>query len=536
LAKVDNVYIVVIDVAHEWDQQNLAKEFGMTSFLAQTLIAVMHIKPTANAVEHDERWWTWADLDRRRRSIWDRFQEAEVGHGARIGILFRSRPAHLSALLACTIHDRCAVAFNTLLPPERLLEDLRQQEVALLLGEAADIARPEVRLAIEEVAIPAVSFERLPEHGAIWASRRRHPSPQARQRCQPGVLIEMLTSGTTGTPKRIPLGVANFEESLRSANAYERGRHESDRPTLRSGVRIITAPLTHISGISVALMSLASGRKICLIEKFAVEPWVAAVKRHRAKVVNAPPAALRMLLDANVPAESLSSLVALRAGTAPLDSAIVEGFLTRYNIPVLAQYGATEFAGAVAGWTIDMFRSHYPAKCGSVGRLQPNIEGRVVDADSGRILPPTEIGVLELRGPQVENSGRWVRTTDRACIDSDGFLFIHGRADHAINRGGFKIHPDEVVRAIEGHMSVREAVVVGLSDKRLGEVPAAMVTVHPGALEPSTEEMSQFLKARLLPYQIPVSITYVPDLPRTPMLKPNIPEVRRLLESALRRD
>ena len=500
--------------------------------LSQALTAVMHIAPTANAVEHDEHWWTWADLDRRCSSIWNRIQEAGVEDGARIGILFRSRPAHLAALLTCVIHDRCAVAFNTLLPPERLLEDLKRQGVALLLGEAADIARPEVQLAIEETAIPAVSFERLPAHEALWAGRIRHPSPLARQRRQPGVLIEMLTSGTTGPPKRIPLGVANFEESLRSANAYERGRHGSERPMLRSGVRIITAPLTHISGISVALMSLASGRKICLIEKFAVEPWVAAVKRHRAKVVNAPPAALRMLLDAKVPAESLSSLVALRAGTAPLDSAIIEEFLMRYDIAVLAQYGATEFAGAVAGWTIDMFRSHYPAKRGSVGRLQPNIEGRVVETDSGRILGPTEIGVLELRGPQVENSGRWVRTTDRASIDHDGFLFIHGRADRAINRGGFKIHPDEVVRAIEEHMSVREAVVVGLSDERLGEVPAAMVIVHPGAPEPGTEEMSQFLKERLLPYQIPVSITYVPDLPRTPLLKPNMPEVRRLLESA----
>jgi long-chain acyl-CoA synthetase len=496
--------------------------------LSKILTTIMCIEPSAVAVEHEEKWWRWADLQQLIGSLEARFDEAGAIPGTRIGILFRNRPAHVAALLACVISNRCAVAFNPLLPPQRLRADLKQQAVALLIGEAGDVMRPDVIEGAD--SIPLVSLNPKPGNAAGWAGLPRKVSTQAATRLRPGTLIEMLTSGTTGTPKRVPLGVTNFEESIRSANVYERGRRESKNPSLRSGVRIITAPLTHISGISAALMSLASGRKICLLEKFAVGPWVAAVERHQAKVVNAPPAALRMLLDANVPRESLASLIALRAGTAPLDRSIVEGFLARYNLPVLAQYGATEFAGSVAGWTIADFRAHYSTKTGSVGRMQPNIEGRIIGEESGEVLKAGEIGILEVRGPQVGNPGQWIRTTDRASIDDEGFLYILGRADCAINRGGFKIHPDEIARAIAEHASVREAVVVGVSDQRLGEVPAAMVALRPDAQRPSDEEMLHFLKNRLLPYQIPTLIKYVSELPRTPMLKPSMADVRRELE------
>ena len=157
-------------------------------------------------------------------------------------------------------------------------------------------------------------------------------------------------------------------------------------------MRILTAPLSHISGISAALMTLAAGRKLALFDKFQVDEWVAAIGRHRTKLANAPPAALRMVLDADVPREKLATLRALRTGTAPLDPVIVDEFLARYDIPVLQTYGATEFAGAVAGWTLEDFRAHQAAKRGSVGRIQAGIEGRIADPETGDVLPPGEEG------------------------------------------------------------------------------------------------------------------------------------------------
>src|SRR5690606_531321 len=121
------------------------------------------------------------------------------------------------------------------------------------------------------------------------------------------------------------------------------------------------------------LMTLAEGRRISLLEKFSVDSWVDAVERVKPRLGNMPPAALRMILDANVPKERIASLVALRSGTAPLDPTIIDAFQERYGLPVLVQYGATEFAGSVAGWDLQAFRELYASKRGSVGRIQARI-------------------------------------------------------------------------------------------------------------------------------------------------------------------
>jgi acyl-coenzyme A synthetase/AMP-(fatty) acid ligase len=360
-----------------------------------------------------------------------------------------------------------------------------------------------------------------------WLGQHHRVRPQTPQALHPETLIEMLSSGTTGPPKRIPLARSNFNRSLHSAAAYEKARGASG-PMLRSGVRLQTAPLTHISGLFGALMTLAEGRKLVLIEKFSVDSWVAAVERTRPRIGNLPPAALRMILDAEVPKERLTSLLALRCGTAPLDPAVIDAFWERYGLPVLVQYGATEFAGSVAGWEIQAFRDHYGAKRGSVGRIQPGIEARIVDAESGETLPFGQQGILELRGQQLGDGDRWVRTTDRASMDADQYLWIHGRADNVINRGGFKIQPDDVVRALQEHPAIREAAVVGAPDRRLGETPVAAIILAAGRAAPAIGELRAFLTEKLLPYQIPTAFLFVPELPRTPSLKPSLPEVRRL--------
>jgi acyl-CoA synthetase (AMP-forming)/AMP-acid ligase II len=126
----------------------------------------------------------------------------------------------------------------------------------------------------------------------------------------------MLTSGTTGAPKRIPLKRDAFEKSFAGALVYEKDRNEGDAAKLRPGTTILSNPMTHIGGLWGALTCIAGGRKACLLEKFSVESWRDAIVRHQPKVAGAVPAGLRMILDANIPKEDLSSLVALRTGAA----------------------------------------------------------------------------------------------------------------------------------------------------------------------------------------------------------------------------
>jgi acyl-CoA synthetase (AMP-forming)/AMP-acid ligase II len=237
-----------------------------------------------------------------------------------------------------------------------------------------------------------------------------------------------------------------------------------------------------------------------------------------------------MILDADVPAEDLRSLLAVRAGTAPLDNATREAFEARYGVPVLVTYGATEFAGAVTRWTLDEYRRLRDAKRGSVGRASPGFQLRVIDRDTGAELPIGDIGVLEVRAPRVSGD-RWTRTTDLASLDEDGYLFIHGRADAAINRGGFKVLPELVASVFREHPGIQDAVIVALPDSKLGHVPALAVEVRPGTPRVTVDELRKFAREKLVSYQIPVRYRIVDSLPRTAAMKVRLVEVANLFDA-----
>lgn len=496
--------------------------------LSEDIEAVLSIDPAQPALEFLGRWSTWGELQGAAQAIAAAIRSSGQGAGRRIGILMRNRAELVPAMLALLTNELCLATLNATAPDDKLAADILAVEVPLIVATEADWQRPGIVDAAAQAGSRGLS---LCADGTVrFISDLPGEVEKWRRPDAPGIAIEMLSSGTTGTPKRIPLAYRSFERALRDAAGYERGREAGASPRLRSGVQIVTAPLAHISGMTGVMNNLLAGRKICLIERFTVEAFRDAVMRHRPKVAGAPPSALRMLLDADIPKEDFASLVAYRTGTAPLDPDLADAFYRRYGIPVLQNYGATEFAGGVAGWTIEDFHAHWTAKRGSVGRLNPGAEGRVVDPDSGELLPPGQEGLLELRAPNIGDGETWVRTTDLAVLDTDRFLWIRGRHDGAIIRGGFKILPEDVLAALEAHPAVREAAVVGIADRRLGAVPVAAYIPKSGATPPAEEEMRGWLKERLMPYQVPVRVLAVDELPRTPSMKVSQPALKALFE------
>ena len=145
---------------------------------------------------------------------------------------------------------------------------------------------------------------------------------------------------------------------------------------------------------------------------------------------------------------------------------------------MLISYAATEFGGAVAGWNLADHAEFWATKRGSVGRAHSGSELRIVDEVDGHVLGADEVGLLEVKAGQLGDGSGWMRTTDLARIDADGFLWILGRADQAIIRGGFKVRPDDVRAALEAHPAVRGAAVIGVADARLGAVPVAVVELR----------------------------------------------------------
>jgi long-chain acyl-CoA synthetase len=485
------------------------------ALITEKLRAIMAIDPSQSEIDFEGVDFSWGQIAASVAAIEAALDGLGLPAEARIGVMLRNRPGHVAAIIAVLSTDRCLVSLNPLLPDAKLFADVETLGLPAIIADSTDLARDGLGSVLKHADSAVIEiapkldgvrllpgFEKLSEGGDVKLS--------------PGVAIEMLSSGTTGEPKRIPLTRAAFDASFAGFVRYQRDREFAEAPRLRSGTTIVANPLTHIGGIYGCIGALMEGRKIALLERFTVEDWVASIKRNRPKVAPAVPSAIKMILEANIPKEDLSSLVALISGTAPLSPDVVDEFYARYGIPILTNYGATEFAGAVAGWNIDDFRAHWREKRGSVGRVQADIEARVVD------------GLLEIKGAQLGNGGAWLRTTDRAQLDEDGFLFILGRADNAIIRGGFKVHPDDVVKALCDHPAVREAAVVGVPDARLGAVPAAAIIRKAGSDNLTTDEIKSFLKSKLIAYQVPVHFAFVDDFPRTPSMKPSTPGLRAL--------
>ena len=147
--------------------------------------------------------------------------------------------------------------------------------------------------------------------------------------------------------------------------------------------------------------------------------------------------------------------------------------------------------------------------------------------DDGGELSAGDKGRIEVR----TDGGQWVRTTDLGRLDSDGFLYVDGRTDDVIVRGGFKVSPADIVTALRSHPDVRDAGVTGMPDGRLGAVPVAAVELCAGATVESNELLG-FLRERLTRYQVPARLIIVTELPRTPSMKVSQPALREMFDEA----
>lgn len=495
------------------------------ALITEKLHAIMALDPSRTEIDFEARQYSWGDISRAVDEIEALLDDMGMPSEARVGVMLRNRPGHIAAIIAVLSTDRCLVSLNPVLPEDKLFADVGGLGLPVIIADVDDVARPGIVDIFASAGTAVIAIGARLEGARLLEGCE---TPKADMNCSPGVAIEMLTSGTTGKPKRVPLSRTAFDASFAGFTRYERGREFADQPQLRSGVTMVVNPLTHIGGIYGCIGALMAGRKIALLEKFSVESWVDSVRRNRPKVAPAVPSALRMLLEADVDPADLASLSAIISGTAPLSPDLVDAFYEKYGVPICANYGATEFAGAVAGWNVDDFRALWQQKRGAVGRIHANMKARVVDPETGAELPHGEEGLLELKGAQLGNGGEWLRTTDRAVLDEDNFLFIRGRADNAIIRGGFKVHPDDVAMVLHEHPAIREAAVVGVPDDRLGAVPAAAIILKQGIHAPQLDDLKAFLKQRLIAYQVPVHFRFVEDFPRTPSMKPSAPELQAL--------
>ncbi|MEY2927288.1 MAG: hypothetical protein RL367_1765, partial [Pseudomonadota bacterium] len=354
------------------------------------LRAIMALDPDRAEIDFEGVDYSWGQIAATVTAIEVALDRVGLPAQARVGVMLRNRPGHLAAIIAVLASDRCLVSLNPALPDDRLAADIAGLGLTVIIADTTDTVRPALVPAFAGTAVIEIG-PRL--EGVRMLPGFENPAPGKAAMLSPGTAIEMLTSGTTGAPKRVALTRAAFDASFAGFTRYERNRDFADLPRLRSGVTMVNNPLTHIGGIYGCIGALMAGRKIGLLERFTVEDWVAAIKRNQPRVAGAVPSAIKMILDAKVPKADLASLSALISGTAPLSPDIVDEFYATYDIPILANYGATEFAGAICGWTIDDFRALWTAKRGSAGRLHADMDARIADPETGVSLGAGQEGL-----------------------------------------------------------------------------------------------------------------------------------------------
>jgi fatty-acyl-CoA synthase len=335
------------------------------------------------------------------------------------------------------------------------------------------------------------------------------------------IAVLLYTSGTTGEPKAAVLRHRNLASYIISTVEFA-GSSEDD-------AAIVSVPPYHIAGISAVLSSTYGGRRVVQVESFEPAQWVELVRAEQITHAMVVPTMLGRILDVvEADGGELPTLRALSYGGGPMPAATIERALALLpGVGFVNAYGLTETSSTIALLGPDdhkeAFASDDPAvraRLGSVGRPLPGVDVSIRDAEDAPV-GPGERGEIWVRGEQVSGeylgigSGLddgWFRTRDEGVLDDDGFLFVHGRLDDVIVRGGENLSPGEIESVLVEHPAVELAAVVGIADDEWGEAVVAAVVPVDG--ETVTEdELRDFVRQRLRSTKTPERIDVRAELP-----------------------
>ena len=461
-----------------------AREYGPRSFLEEAATG---------------RELTYAHLGELVRWRAAGLAAAGVPAGARVLIDIADPVDFCAEYLGVVAAGRCAVPVNPSAPAAELARTVAAVEPAVMISD-----RPERAAAARVPALETPPWPTPPSHGGTTI-------PAA-----PGGSVLLLTSGSTGAPKAVELTAGQL---VHVAGAV--ARHNELTPADRGYSPL---PLFHINAQVVALLaSLIAGATLLVDRRFGRTGFWERLAEQDVTWVNAVPAILVILADFPVAARP-ARLRFIRSASAPLPAAVRQRIEAQAGVPVVESYGMTEAASQITAMPLD---GSGPA--GSCGR-PVGVELQIRDT-AGRPVPPDTTGQVWLRGagvirgyvagraPERFDPDGWLNSGDLGYLDENGFLFLAGRSDDVINRGGEMLYPREIEEVLIADPSVQDAVVVGRPSPILGQVPVAYVIP---AQDPVTADGLQDLLARLgercaaelSRFKRPEAIYVVHDLPR----------------------
>ncbi len=447
-----------------------------------------------------------------------------VARGDRVAAQVDKSPQNVSLYLGCLQLGAIFLPLNTA---------YTRSEVACFLGDAGPrvfVCRPEAEAALADTAREAGVAHLLTlgaDGGGSLAAQAQGCAPltEIAPVAADEVAVIIYTSGTTGRSKGAMLSHGNL-----AANALTLHRIWGFRP---GDVLLHALPVYHVHGLFVALhCALLNGSPMLFLPRFDIDEVIRLLPRATV-MMGVPTFYTRLLARADFTADLCRSMRLFVSGSAPLLEQTFHAFRERTGFTILERYGMTE-TGMNTSNPLDGER-----KPGTVGPALPDVSLRIADGE-GRPLPRGQVGVIEVRGPNVF-TGYWRMpdktaaefrsdgffiTGDVAVMDEDGHVTIVGRAKDLIISGGLNVYPSEVESVIDRLDHVIESAVVGVPHSEYGEAVVAVVARREEA--PITErDVIDGIKGELAGFKVPKRVFFVEELPRNTMGKVQKNELRQ---------
>jgi len=478
------------------------------------------------------------------------FQAQGVGKGDRVAVIMRNLPEWVVAFYAGAAIGAIVTPLNAWWTGPELEYGLTDSgtKVAVMDAEryerlrehfdnCPDLVRVYVsRLGDEEVAHPYVTqLEGVLGAPNDWANLPDQPLPPVDIAPDDDATI-FYTSGTTGRPKgALATQRAVNTNILTAAAATARGflrrgeaPPEAD-PNAPQRSALISVPFFHVTGCFAVLNpTLFSGGKLVMMYKWDVIRAFELIERERIMVAGGVPTIAWQLIEHPARKDfDLSSLESVSYGGAPSAPELVRRLRETFPKSQPGQgWGMTETCATVTSNSGEDYINR-PDSCGVAAAVA---EIQIRDPNDGKtVLPPGQVGELWSFGPmncrlywnKPEATATtfvdgWVRTGDLARMDEEGFCYIIDRAKDMLIRGGENIYCVEVENVLYDHPAVMDAAVIGVPHRTLGEEPAAVVTLKPGA-HATEDELRAHVAERLAAFKVPVAVKFWPEtLPRNP--------------------
>lgn len=483
----------------------------------------------------DGRVWTFHDIDAMAGLLTERLRAHGVTAGDVVGLYQWNDPSwFVSALATWRLRAVMAGCGSVSPPAEAVRRFSLVSPKVVISSEPADLAGlPVIKVGmageIEAAASSVADVEDLAPRSD------RPPSPD-----DPAAVF--FTSGTTGDAKAVLKLHGELAEGPRQTAAVY-SRSPSFRPRMAASTKppaLSFNPFGQAACYGRLIFRLYVGRPLILIRKFDVAVVQQLASRYPFDTLQLTPAMVHSLAFTELHL-NLGSLQYVNTGTAPLAPATRDAFEHRYGVPVLQAYGSTE-GGVTARESLEDAVAGRRGP-GSVGRISPDSIWRIVNpagadaaaGEEGEILgKPGTISMPEAGiTPLSLDADGWYHTGDLGRIDEHGILYITGRVKDMLIVGGFNVQPAEVEDALRKSPLVRDALVVGLPDERLGDIPVAALVWEPDEVRhlAEPEALTQVIAAtrgQLAAYKVPRRWLTVGHIPLTPNMKPDRIGVGRL--------